>query len=45
MREVPLAEILDANQVLATLIAFKKGDFSARLPVTKSAWRARSPMS
>ncbi len=35
MREVPVAEILDANQVLATLIAFKKGDFSARLPVNQ----------
>src|SRR5580692_7958377 len=35
MREVPVAEILDANHVLATLIAFKKGDFSARLPVNQ----------
>ncbi len=35
MRAVPLAEILDANQVLAALIAFKKGDFSARLPVNQ----------
>ncbi len=35
MREIPVAEILDANQVLATLIAFKKGDFSARLPVNQ----------
>jgi HAMP domain-containing protein/CheY-like chemotaxis protein/signal transduction histidine kinase len=35
MREVPVAEILDANQVLATLIAFKKGDFSVRLPVNQ----------
>src|SRR6202162_1169069 len=35
MREVPIAEILDANQVLATLIAFKKGDFSVRLPVNQ----------
>src|SRR6267378_4061941 len=35
MREVPVAEILDANHLLATLIAFKKGDFSARLPVNQ----------
>jgi HAMP domain-containing protein len=35
MREVPIAEILDANQVLATLISFKKGDFSVRLPVNQ----------
>src|SRR5258706_5579364 len=35
MRSVPIAEILDANQVLATLIAFKKGDFSVRLPVNQ----------
>jgi len=35
MREIPIAEILDANQVLATLIAFKKGDFSVRLPVNQ----------
>src|SRR5262249_18612640 len=35
MREVPVAEILDANHVLATLIAFKKGDFSVRLPVNQ----------
>ena len=35
MREIPVAEILDANQVLATLFAFKKGDFSARLPVNQ----------
>src|SRR5271170_3071419 len=35
MREIPVAEILDANQVLATLIAFKKGDFTARLPVNQ----------
>ena len=37
MREVPVAEILDANQLLATLIAFKKGDFSVRLPVNQIA--------
>src|SRR6202162_2750165 len=35
MRAVPVAKILDANQVLATLIAFKKGDFTARLPVNQ----------
>ena len=35
MREVPVAEILDANQVLAALFAFKKGDFSVRLPVNQ----------
>src|ERR1051325_10240194 len=35
MREIPVAEILDANQLLASLIAFKKGDFSVRLPVNQ----------
>src|SRR5579864_8488683 len=35
MREVPVTEILDANQVLAALFAFKKGDFSVRLPVNQ----------
>src|SRR5437867_1310799 len=33
MRKVPVADILDANQLLATLTAFKKGDFSVRLAV------------
>jgi HAMP domain-containing protein/CheY-like chemotaxis protein/signal transduction histidine kinase len=35
MQEIPVAQILDANHVLATLIAFKKGDFSVRLPVNQ----------
>jgi HAMP domain-containing protein/CheY-like chemotaxis protein/signal transduction histidine kinase len=35
MQEIPVAEILDANRVLAALIAFKKGDFSVRLPVNQ----------
>ena len=35
MREIPIADILDANQLLASLIAFKKGDFSVRLPVNQ----------
>src|SRR5438874_6542836 len=35
MHTVPVTEILDANQVLATLFAFKKGDFSVRLPVNQ----------
>src|SRR6202790_120708 len=35
MRQVPVADILDANQVLAALFAFKKGDFSVRLPVNQ----------
>jgi HAMP domain-containing protein/CheY-like chemotaxis protein/signal transduction histidine kinase len=35
MKAAPVAEILDANQLLATLIAFKKGDFSVRLPVNQ----------
>src|SRR5215470_5544605 len=35
MRAVPVADILDANQVLAALFAFKKGDFSVRLPVNQ----------
>src|SRR5215467_2165008 len=35
MEGIPLAEILDANHVLATLIAFQKGDFSVRLPMNQ----------
>src|SRR5262245_20059177 len=35
VRAVPVAEILDANHLLATLIAFKKGNFSVRLPVNQ----------
>src|SRR5438477_12476796 len=35
MRQVPVAKILDANEVLAALFAFKKGDFSVRLPVNQ----------
>ena len=35
MRAVPIAQVLDANQVLAALFAFKKGDFSVRLPVNQ----------
>src|SRR5215472_10927376 len=32
---VPVTETLDANQLLTVLFAFKKGDFSARLPVNQ----------
>src|SRR5882757_7213331 len=35
MRAVPVADVLDTNQVLAALFAFKKGDFSVRLPVNQ----------
>ena len=35
MRNVPVAEILNANQVLGASVAFKKGDFSVRLPVNQ----------
>src|SRR5690242_8915645 len=35
MKKVPVTEVLDASQVLAALIAFKKGDFSVRLPVNQ----------
>ena len=35
MAQVPVTEILDANQVLAALFAFKKGDFAVRLPVNQ----------
>src|ERR1700731_3278103 len=35
MKKVAVTEVLDANEVLAVLIAFKKGDFSARLPVNQ----------
>src|SRR5665213_61971 len=35
MRQIPVANILDANEVLAALFAFKKGDFSVRLPVNQ----------
>src|SRR5579884_1770336 len=32
---VPITDVIDANQVLAALTAFKKGDFSVRLPVNQ----------
>src|SRR5579883_1612476 len=32
---VPITDVLDANQLLAALTAFKKGDFSVRLPVNQ----------
>ncbi len=32
-KTAPVTEVIDANQVLAALVAFKKGDFSVRLPV------------
>src|SRR5258707_15089042 len=35
MKKVAVTEVLDVNQVLAALIAFKKGDFSVRLPVNQ----------
>ncbi|HLJ51578.1 MAG TPA: HAMP domain-containing protein [Bryobacteraceae bacterium] len=35
MKKVAVTEVLDASQVLAALIAFKKGDFSVRLPVNQ----------
>ncbi len=34
-RAVPITEVLDSNELLAALIAFKKGDFSVRLPVNQ----------
>ncbi len=34
-KAVPITEVIDADQVLAALIAFKKGDFSVRLPVNQ----------
>jgi HAMP domain-containing protein/CheY-like chemotaxis protein/signal transduction histidine kinase len=35
MKKIPVTEVLDASQTLAVLIAFKKGDFSVRLPVNQ----------
>src|SRR4051812_42885878 len=35
MGKVAVADVLDANNLLAVLIAFKKGDFDARLPVNQ----------
>ncbi|MBI2686914.1 MAG: HAMP domain-containing protein, partial [Acidobacteria bacterium] len=35
MPKVPVTDVLDANEVLAALIAFKKGEFSTRLPVNQ----------
>ena len=35
MKKVAVAEVLDPNELLAALIAFKKGDFSTRLPVNQ----------
>src|SRR5215469_15397866 len=34
-RAVSITDTIDANQVLSALIAFKKGDFSVRLPVNQ----------
>ncbi|MGH9621245.1 MAG: HAMP domain-containing protein, partial [Bryobacteraceae bacterium] len=34
-KAVPITEVIDADRVLAALIAFKKGDFSVRLPVNQ----------
>jgi HAMP domain-containing protein len=34
-KAVPITDVIDADQVLAALIAFKKGDFSVRLPVNQ----------
>ena len=30
-----LTSVIDANELLAALVAFKKGDFSVRLPVNQ----------
>ncbi len=35
MKKVAVTDVLDASQVLAALITFKKGDFSVRLPVNQ----------
>src|SRR5262245_18335467 len=35
MKTIPVTDILDANQVLIALTAFKKGDFAVRLPVNQ----------
>jgi methyl-accepting chemotaxis protein len=35
MAKVAVARVLDANETLAALIAFKKGDFSVRIPVNQ----------
>src|SRR5579863_3456317 len=35
MDNVTVAEVLDVNEMLAALVAFKKGDFSVRLPVNQ----------
>src|SRR5947209_329311 len=32
-KTAPLTDVIDANQLLAALVAFKKGDFGVRLPV------------
>jgi HAMP domain-containing protein/CheY-like chemotaxis protein len=34
-RTAPVTDVIDASQVLAALTAFKKGDFSVRLPVNQ----------
>ncbi len=34
-RATPITDTIDANEVLSALIAFKKGDFSVRLPVNQ----------
>ena len=43
MQSEMVTDALDTSTLLKTLIAFKDGDFSVRLPVTRPGWRARSP--
>jgi len=35
-KTIPLTDVIDANEVLTALVAFKKGDFSVRLPVNQT---------
>ncbi len=42
MRTEAVTDVLDTSTVLKTLIAFKDGDFSARLPWTAPVWPERS---
>src|ERR1700751_3661304 len=35
-RSAAVPDVIDANQFLAALVAFKKGDFSVRLPVNQT---------
>ena len=40
-KTAPLTDVIDANQLLAALVAFKKGDFGVRLAHTQAGAAGR----